>query len=84
MVLGRVCSVIGERGANISDLRFRDRKPDYFRLLIDVDLADAAHLHAVMTALDAESDVAELRRHRDPGAADHGTGKPEPAEAGRV
>ena len=68
-VLGRVCGLIGERGANISDLRFRDRKPDYFRLLVDVELADAAHLHAVMTALEAESDVAELRRHRDPLAA---------------
>ena len=64
-VLGRVCAAIGERGANISDLRFVDRKPDYFRVLVDVDLADAAHLHAVMTALEAESDVAELRRHRD-------------------
>ena len=68
MVLGRVCALIGERGANISDLRFRDRKPDYFRVLVDVDLADAAHLHAVMTALEAESDVAELRRHRHRGA----------------
>ena len=67
-MLGRVCAVIGERGANISDLRFCDRKPDYFRVLVDVDLADAEHLHAVMTALEAESDVAELRRHRHRGA----------------
>lgn len=64
-VLGRVCSLIGEQKANISDLRFVDRKPDFYRLLVDVDLRDAEHLHAVMTVLEADSDVAEVQRHRD-------------------
>jgi RelA/SpoT family (p)ppGpp synthetase len=64
-VLGRVCTAIGERGANIADLRFRDRKPDHFLVHIDAELSDAAHLHTVMTALEAESDVAVLRRHRE-------------------
>ncbi|GGD23795.1 RelA/SpoT family protein [Sinisalibacter lacisalsi] len=64
-VLGRICSLIGEQKANISDLRFVDRKPDYFRLVIDVDLRDIEHLHAVMLVLEADSDVAEIRRHRD-------------------
>ena len=65
-VLGRICTLIGEQGANISNLSFLDRKPDYFRLLIDVELRDVGHLHALMTALEADSDVAELERHRDP------------------
>ena len=56
-VLGRICTLIGEQEANISDLKFIDRKPDYFRLLIDVDLRDAEHLHRVMTALEAESNL---------------------------
>ncbi|MDF0599315.1 bifunctional (p)ppGpp synthetase/guanosine-3',5'-bis(diphosphate) 3'-pyrophosphohydrolase [Psychromarinibacter sp. C21-152] len=64
-VLGRICTLIGEQKANISDLQFVDRKPDFYRLLIDVDLRDAEHLHAVMLAVEAESDVASLRRHRD-------------------
>ncbi|MFC7703108.1 RelA/SpoT family protein [Plastorhodobacter daqingensis] len=64
-VLGRVCTLIGEQKANISDLHFVDRKPDYYRLLIEVDVRDVEHLHAVMTALEAESDVAQLSRHRD-------------------
>ena len=90
MVLGRVCTAIGERGANIADLRFRDRKPDHFLVHIDVELSDAAHLHAVMTALDAESDVAQLRRHRDaaagaeppkPAPGPASAAEPEPAEA---
>jgi GTP pyrophosphokinase/guanosine-3',5'-bis(diphosphate) 3'-pyrophosphohydrolase len=64
-VLGRICTLIGEQKANISDLTFTDRKPDFYRLLIDVDLRDVEHLHKVMTALEAETDVAQVSRHRD-------------------
>ena len=64
-VLGRICTLIGEQGANISDLVFIDRKPDFYRLIVDVDLRDVEHLHAVMLALEADSDVASLVRHRD-------------------
>ncbi len=64
-VLGRICTLIGEQKANISDLRFTDRKPDFYRLIIDVDLRDVEHLHMVMTALEAETDVAQIARHRD-------------------
>ena len=68
-VLGRICSLIGEQNANISDLRFIDRKPDYFRLLLDVDLSDHEHLHRMTTALSADSNVSSLARHRDPALA---------------
>ncbi len=63
--LGRICSLIGDHKANISDLQFIDRKPDFYRLIVDVDLRDVEHLHMVMTALEAESDVAEIERIRD-------------------
>ncbi len=65
-VLGRVCSLIGEHKANISDLRFVDRKPDFYRLIVEVELRGIAHLHQVLTALDAESAVAKTTRARDP------------------
>lgn len=65
-VLGRICTLIGEQSANISDLQFTDRKPDYYRVYVDVDLRDAEHLHRVMTALEAESNVSAIARHRDP------------------
>ena len=68
-VLGRICTLVGEQNANISDLRFIDRKPDYFRLLLDVDLSDHEHLHRVTTALTADSNVSSLERHRDPALA---------------
>ena len=64
-VLGKICTLIGEQKANISDLHFVDRKPDYYRLVIEVDLRDIEHLHNVMTALEAESDVAAIERYRD-------------------
>ena len=68
-VLGRICTLIGENKANISNLEFIDRKPDFFRLMIHIELRDAEHLHSLMTALEAESDVAAIDRFRDPGRA---------------
>jgi guanosine-3',5'-bis(diphosphate) 3'-pyrophosphohydrolase len=65
-VLGRICTLIGETQANISDLEFMDRKPDFYRLLIYLELRDAQHLHRLMAALEAESDVAAIERHRRP------------------
>jgi guanosine-3',5'-bis(diphosphate) 3'-pyrophosphohydrolase len=64
-VLGRICTLIGEQKANISDMKFIERKPDFYRLLIDVDLRDVEHLHMVMTALEAETDVAQVARVRN-------------------
>ncbi|SPF79701.1 RelA/SpoT family protein [Pseudoprimorskyibacter insulae] len=68
-VLGRICTLIGEQKANISNLQFIDRKPDFFRLQMDVELRDAEHLHSVISALEAESDVAAVHRLRDPALA---------------
>jgi GTP pyrophosphokinase/guanosine-3',5'-bis(diphosphate) 3'-pyrophosphohydrolase len=66
-VLGRICTLIAEQNANISDLRFIDRKPDFFRLYVDVEVRDREHLHAVIMAAESDSDVAQLRRHRQEG-----------------
>ncbi len=65
-VLGRICTLIGTQGANISDLQFMDRKPDFYRIHIEVQLRDAEHLHTLLTALEAESDVAQVARIRNP------------------
>jgi GTP pyrophosphokinase/guanosine-3',5'-bis(diphosphate) 3'-pyrophosphohydrolase len=63
--LGRICTLIGETRANISDLQFVDRKPDFYRLLISVELRDVAHLHSLMLTLEAEGDVAAISRLRN-------------------
>ncbi|MEX0318500.1 MULTISPECIES: bifunctional (p)ppGpp synthetase/guanosine-3',5'-bis(diphosphate) 3'-pyrophosphohydrolase [unclassified Ruegeria] len=64
-VLGRICTLIGEKKANISNLEFVDRKPDFYRLLINVELRDIEQLHSLMLMLEAESDVAAVERHRE-------------------
>ncbi len=64
-VLGRICTLIGEKKANISNLEFVDRKPDFYRLLINVELRDLEQLHSLMLMLEAESDVAAVERYRD-------------------
>ena len=64
-VLGRICTLIGEKKANISNLEFVDRKPDFYRLLINVELRDLEQLHSLMLTLEAESDVAAVERFRE-------------------
>ena len=65
-VLGRICSLIGGQGANISNLEFIERKPDFYRIEVEVELRDYEHLHNLLTALEAENDVAQVARIRDP------------------
>lgn len=64
-VLGRICTLIGEKKANISNLEFVDRKPDFYRLMISVELRDVEQLHSLMLTLEAESDVASVERYRE-------------------
>lgn len=63
-VLGRICTLIGEQNANISDMQFTDRKQDFYRMLIDIEVRDVKHLYHVMSAVEADSDVAEVARKR--------------------
>ncbi|WP_340241821.1 RelA/SpoT family protein [Sulfitobacter pontiacus] len=72
-VLGRICTLIGQSSANIADLEFLDRKPDFYRLLIYVELRDIAHLHSLIPMLEAESEVAEISRYRNPDLFKTGT-----------
>jgi (p)ppGpp synthase/HD superfamily hydrolase len=72
-VLGRICTLIGEQRANIIGIDFTERRPDFYRMVIDIEVRDMEHLTHVLTAIDADSDVAEVRRYRGaraaPGAA---------------
>ncbi len=63
-VLGRICTLIGEQHANIADLQFMDRKPDFYLMSIEIQVRDVEHLHNVMTAIEADSDVASVSRTR--------------------
>lgn len=63
-VLGRICTLVGEHRANITDIAFTERKPDFYRVTIELEVRDLAHLSNVITAIDADSDVAQVRRIR--------------------
>ncbi len=63
-VLGRICTLVGEHRANITDIAFTERKPDFYRVTIEVEVRDLAHLSNVITAIEADSDVAQVRRIR--------------------
>jgi GTP pyrophosphokinase/guanosine-3',5'-bis(diphosphate) 3'-pyrophosphohydrolase len=65
-VLGKVCALVAEQGANISNLEFLDRKTDFYKLRLEVDLQDIKQLHTLLSALKAETDVALVSRLRDP------------------
>ncbi len=70
-VLGRICTLIGEKKANISNLEFIDRKPDFYRLMINVELRDVEQLHSLILTLEAESDVAAVARYRERPGSQH-------------
>ena len=64
-VLGRICTLIGEQNSNISDMRFEEKKPDFYRIAITIEVRDVQHLHNVVTSLSADTDVAEVTRYRE-------------------
>ena len=63
-VLGRICTIISDQEANIADMNFLERKQDYYRIAIDVELSDVEHLDRVTTAIEADSDVAQVTQPR--------------------
>jgi len=64
-VLGRICSLVGEQRSNIVNIAFTARKPDFYRIRLDIMVRDIEHLTNIETALNADSDVAEVIRFRD-------------------
>ncbi|MED5532117.1 MAG: RelA/SpoT AH/RIS domain-containing protein, partial [Pseudomonadota bacterium] len=64
-VLGRICSLIGERGANITNIDFFDRKPDFYKIIIEIHVKDLKHLSDIMTSIEADSDISVVVRTRE-------------------
>jgi guanosine-3',5'-bis(diphosphate) 3'-pyrophosphohydrolase len=64
-VLGQVCTIIGEAGGNIVQLRMHHRQADFFDVDIDVDVNDARHLTHIAAALRANVSVETVDRRKD-------------------
>nr|WP_227000222.1 bifunctional (p)ppGpp synthetase/guanosine-3',5'-bis(diphosphate) 3'-pyrophosphohydrolase [Phenylobacterium soli] len=61
-VLGQVCTLIGEAGGNIINLRMHHRQQDFFDVDIDVEVNDARHLTHIAAALRANPSVETVDR----------------------
>ena len=64
-VLGRICSLIGESGANITNMDFFDRKPDFYKIIIEIHVKDLKHLSDIMTSIETDSDISVVERTRE-------------------
>ncbi len=60
--LAHVASLIAGNQANISNLKFVNRQPDFFDMLIDVEVNDTRHLNDIMAALSARPEIASVKR----------------------
>ena len=62
--LGNVCMAIGQNEGNISNLRFTNRAPDFYEMMVDVDVHDLKQLTHIMAALRAVPAVNSVERAR--------------------
>ncbi len=62
--LGSIATLIGEHGANIENFSTLDRMPDYWRLRVNLAVRDVKHLSSILTALEAQSIVTDVKRVR--------------------
>ncbi len=62
--LGAVCALIGEQRANIDNIMVTDRKPDFFKVRVDLEVRDVKHLAGIVTALEAQAIVNDVARPR--------------------
>ena len=60
--LGSLCTVVGRDGGNISNFRIIDRSPDFFEILVDIEVDDAGHMSDIIAALRATEVVRGAER----------------------
>ena len=60
--LGKVTTVIAKNNGNISNILFSVRKPDFFEIIIDIEVRDTNHLQNIIAALRMENEVSSLER----------------------
>jgi len=61
-VLGQACTVIGEAGGNIVNLRMHRRQADFFDVDFDIEVKDAKHLTHIAAALRANPSIETVDR----------------------
>jgi GTP pyrophosphokinase len=62
--LARMCALIADQRANIDYLLTAERQPDYFRIIVDVEVRDVKHLDGILTVMEAQPIVSTAVRKR--------------------
>ncbi|MBL28398.1 MAG: bifunctional (p)ppGpp synthetase/guanosine-3',5'-bis(diphosphate) 3'-pyrophosphohydrolase [Rhodospirillaceae bacterium] len=62
--LGALTTTIARSRCNISNLRITNRSPDFFEILVDVEVSDLAHLTSLIAALRADPAIYQVERAR--------------------
>jgi guanosine-3',5'-bis(diphosphate) 3'-pyrophosphohydrolase len=62
--LGALTTVIGKQGGNISNLKITNRSPDFFEIMIDIEVGDVKHLTTIIAALRATPVINSVERAR--------------------
>ncbi len=62
--LAAITNVIGKHDGAIASLKIQNRTPDFFDMLVDVEVRDIGHLADIIAALRASSGVATVERAR--------------------
>ncbi len=62
--LGDLSTVIANNDGNISNLKITNRSPQFFDMLIDIEVRDVKHLTAVIAALRADPSINSVERAR--------------------
>ena len=56
--------MIARNLGNISNLRIVNRSPDFFEMVVDIQVRDAKHLTDIITALRASPEISSVKRVR--------------------
>jgi len=59
---GALTTVIGKNGGNITNLKITNRTPDFFDVLVDVEVKDVDHLTNIVAALRANGAINSVER----------------------
>jgi GTP pyrophosphokinase len=59
---GTLTTVIGKNGGNITNLKITNRTPEFFDVLVDVEVRDTRHLTNIVAALRASAVINSVER----------------------
>lgn len=61
--LATISNAIAQDGGNISNLKITNRSPDFFEILLDIEVQDIRHLNTIIASLRSKSAVQSVERY---------------------